>query len=261
MVNAIGVIPLILQGILDETDRKPYDLSNLQIVNYSTCPITPDLLDRAIEKLHCRFYQSYGMTEMASVVTALLAEDHFSDNGAHLRSVGRPIPGAAIKIVREDGSECAVGETGEILAKGYGQMLGYYRMPELTKEVFADGWYHTKDLGLVDDKGFLYLRGRKDSLIISGGENIYPEEVSNILLKCDKIAECAVYGVPDKKWGERVKASVVLKPGEHITAEELDRFCRQYSPSYRLPREYEFLDELPKNTTGKVLFNQLKNRG
>ncbi|MBO5556171.1 MAG: AMP-binding protein [Oscillospiraceae bacterium] len=259
-VNAIGVIPMVLRGILDEADRKNYDLSNLHVINYSTCPISPDLLDRAMARLDCRFYQSYGMTEMSGLVTALRAEDHLVDGGAHLRSVGRPIAGAEIRIVRDDGSECKVGETGEIVAKAYGMMLEYYGRAEQTKEAIRDGWYHTKDLGTKDDKGYVYIRGRKDALIISGGENIYPEEVSNIILKCPQVAEVAVYGVPDEKWGERVKASVVLAPGQTITAKELDKFCRQYSPSYRLPREYEFLAELPKNTTGKVLIEELKKR-
>ncbi len=257
-VTAIGVIPVVLSGILDEAEKRPYDLSHLQVVNYSTCPISPDLLDRAIQKLHCRFYQSYGMTEMSSVVTVLTAEDHLIDGGSHLRSVGRPIPGAAVRVVREDGTDCAVGETGEILAQGYGEMLEYCGMPEQTAAALAGGWYHTKDLGMLDEQGYLYIRGRKDAMIISGGENIYPEEVCNVILKCDKVAECAVYGIPDEKWGEVVKASVVLKPGETMTADELNKFCRKHSPSYRLPRQYEFLPELPKNTTGKVLIAELK---
>ena len=260
-VNAIGVIPVVLQGILDEAEAKQCKLENLHVINYSTCPISPDLLDRAMAMLDCRFYQSYGMTEMASVVTALLAEDHFADEGSHLRSVGRPIPGASVRIVREDGTQCDTGEVGEILARGNGMMVGYYKNPELTEKAFEGGWYHTKDMGYLDDKGYLYIRGRKDDLIISGGENIYPEEVVNILLKMPEIAEAAVYGVPDEKWGEHVKASVVLVPGAQVTAEEIDTFCRQYSSSYRLPREIEFLPELPKNTTGKVLIDQLKKRG
>jgi len=259
-VNAIGVIPLVLKGILDEAEAKQYPLEDLHVINYSTCPISPDLLDRAMSMLNCRFYQSYGMTEMSSVVTALLAEDHFVDEGSHLRSVGRPIPGAAVKIVREDNTLCDTGEVGEILVKGNGMMVEYYKNPELTEKVFDGGWYHTKDMGYLDDKGYLYVCGRKDALIISGGENIYPEEVINILLKMPEIEEAAVYGVPDEKWGERVKASVVLAPGAHVTAEEIDTFCRQYSSSYRLPKEIEFLPELPKNSTGKVLVNELKNR-
>ena len=139
-------------------------------------------------------------------------------------------------------------------------MIEYYKNPEGTQQVFDHGWYRTKDMGYLDDKGYLYICGRKDSLIISGGENIYPEEVINILLKMPEITEAAVYGVPDEKWGERVKASVVLAPGAKVTAEEIDTFCRQYSASYRLPKEIEFLPELPKNTTGKVLIDQLKYR-
>ena len=259
-VRAIGVIPLILQGILDETERNEYDLSNLKVINYSTCPISPSLLARALDRLDCRFYQSYGMTEMGSTITALLPEDHFLDGGAYLTSVGRPMPGAELRIVRPDGSLCAAGETGEICAKGRGMMLEYYHRPEQTAAAIRDGWYHTKDVGYLDEKGFLFLRGRKDSLIISGGENIYPEEVTNILVKMPGIAEVAVYGVPDDKWGEHVKASIVCKPGVTLTKEEVQSFCRENMPSYRMPREIEFLPELPKNATGKVLVSELKNR-
>lgn len=259
-IQVIGVIPLILKGILDESDRKNYDLSALEAINYSTCPISPDLLKRALSKLHCDFYQSYGMTEMASVVTVLMPEDHFLDDGAYLTSVGRPIPGAAVKTVRDDGSDCDVREVGEIVVRGNGRMTEYYGQPELTAEVFAGDWYHTKDMGYLDEKGYLYLCGRKDSLIISGGENIYPEEVSNIILKMHEVSEVAVYGVPDEKWGERVKASVVLMPGAELTADELRTFCRARMPAFRVPKEIEFLPELPKNTSGKVLINELKKR-
>lgn len=257
-IQVIGVIPLILKGILDEADRKNYDLSSLEAINYSTCPISPDLLKRALSKLHCKFYQSYGMTEMASVVTVLEPEDHLADGGAYLTSVGRPIPGASIKIVNDDETECGVGEVGEILARGNGMMVEYLGQPELTAEVLKDNWYHTKDMGYIDEKGFLYLRGRKDSLIISGGENIYPEEVSNVILKMPEVSEVAVYGVPDEKWGERVKASVVLMPGAKITVDELRAFCRERMPAFRVPKEIEFLPELPKNPSGKVLVNELK---
>lgn len=259
-VNAIGVIPLILQGILDETERGTYDLSNLRVINYSTCPISSALLSRALEKLNCRFYQSYGMTEMASTITALMPEDHFLDHGKYLTSVGRPMPGAELRIVRQDGSPCAAGETGEICARGRGMMLEYYHQPEQTAAAIRDGWYYTKDVGFLDEQGYLFLRGRKDSLIISGGENIYPEEVTNTLVKMPEIAEVAVYGVPDAKWGERVKASIVCKPGRTLTSEAVQEFCRAHMPSYRMPREIEFLPELPKNATGKVLIHQLKTR-
>lgn len=148
-VNAISVVPTVLKWILDEMDRKHYDLSALNTVNYSTCPISPALLERAISRLHCSFYQSYGMTEMCSIVTSLSAEDHLSDGGAHLKTVGRPIEGAAVKIVDEQGRECAANEPGEILVKGPGQMKGYLNRPDLDSEVFVDGWYRTKDVGFI----------------------------------------------------------------------------------------------------------------
>lgn len=258
-VNAIGVIPLILKGILDEADRRELDLSNLHVVNYSTCPISPDLLERALQKLDCSFYQSYGMTEMASTVTALVPADHVPDGSTRLRSVGHPLPGAAVKIVREDGAPCATGEAGEILVQGRGMMMEYYKQPELTATVISEGWYHTKDVGYLDERGYLYLRGRKDSLIISGGENIYPEEISNVILKMPQVSEVAVYGMPDERWGEHVKASVVLMPGASLTEDELKAFCREHMPSFRIPKEIEFLLELPKNATGKVLIEALKH--
>lgn len=260
-INAISVVPTILKWILDEMDRNHYDLSNLHTVNYSTCPIPPVLLDRAIEKLDCRFYQSYGMTEMDSIVTLLAPDDHFSDGGAHRDSVGRPIPGAAVKIIGEDGKECETGVPGEIYVKGPGRMKGYYKQPELTEACFKDGWYRTKDMGYLDKDGFLTLCGRQDDLIISGGENIYPGEVCNVIMRlCDDIAEVAVYGVPDETWGEHVKASVVLMPGSQLTPEALKQYCRANMPSFRAPKEIEFLSELPKNATGKVLISELKNR-
>lgn len=260
-IEAISVVPTVLKWILDEMDQNHYDLSYLKTVNYSTCPIPPALLARAIEKLHCRFYQSYGMTEMDSIVTMLSPEDHFVDGGAHRNSVGRPIPGAAVKIIGADGRECATGEPGEIYVKGPGRMKGYYQQPELTEASFVDGWYRTKDMGYLDKDGYLTLCGRKDDLIISGGENIYPGEVCNVIMQlCDDVAEAAVYGVPDETWGEHVKASVVLMPGSHLTPEALKQYCKDNMPHFRVPKEIEFVDALPKNATGKVVISALKNR-
>lgn len=259
-VNAIGVVPVVLKGILDEADRRGCELPDLHIINYSTCPISPDLLDRAIAKLDCKFYQTYGMTEMSSAVTVLAAEDHFIDNGRHLRSVGRPIPGAEVKILRDDGSECAPNEEGEIVARGPGIMLEYYHLPDVTAKAISGDWYHTKDIGCVDEKGYVYIHGRKDSLIISGGENIYPEEISNVILKMPQVNEVAVYGMPDEKWGEHVKASIVLNPGKELSVDEVKSFCRSHMPGFRIPKEIEFLSELPKNATGKVIIAKLKHR-
>ena len=260
-IEAISVVPTVLKWILDETERGHYDLSHLKTVNYSTCPIPQVLLKRAIDMLHCEFYQSYGMTEMGSTVTALRPEDHFRDGGRYLSSVGRPITGAAVRITAPDGSECPVGTAGEIYVRGPGRMLGYLDAEDATRACFSDGWYRTKDMGYVDENGYLFLSGRADDLIISGGENIYPGEVTNVIMQlCDDIAEVAVYGVPDETWGEHVKASVVLMPGSRLTTEELRRYCRAHMPGFRAPKEIEFLDELPKNATGKVITAVLRER-
>ena len=260
-IESISVVPTVLKWILDETDNGDYDLSHLKTVNYSTCPIPKALLQRAIEKLHCSFYQSYGMTEMGSTVTALLPEDHLRDGGKYLSSVGRPIPGAAVRIVAPDGSECPAGTAGEIYVRGPGRMLEYLDAPETTHAVLVDGWYRTKDMGMLDEQGYLFLSGRADDLIISGGENIYPGEVTNVIMQlCDDVAEVAVYGVPDETWGEHVKASVVLMPGSRLTAEALRQYCRAHMPTFRAPKEIEIVPELPKGATGKVLTAVLRAR-
>lgn len=159
-IESISVVPTVLKWILDETDNGDYDLSHLKTVNYSTCPIPKALLQRAIEKLHCSFYQSYGMTEMGSTVTALLPEDHLRDGGKYLSSVGRPIPGAAVRIVAPDGSDCPAGTAGEIYVRGPGRMLEYLDAPETTHAALVGGWYRTKDMGMLDAQGYLFLSGR-----------------------------------------------------------------------------------------------------
>lgn len=263
-VTSISVLPTVLKRILDHPELDRYDLSSLNRINYSTCPMPPALLERAMEKFgaNCRFYQSYGMTEMSSVVTVLGAEEHRAAGGAHLGSVGRPIPGVQLRIQREDGGEAAPGECGEILIKGPGQMQGYFRAAAgLNEEALRDGWYHSKDVGYLDEAGYLYLCGRKDDLIISGGENIYPKEIVDVLMRlADDIAEAAVYGVPDPVWGERVEASVVLLPGSRLTEQELKAFCRANMPHYKVPKRFSILGELCKNETGKVLISELRRR-
>lgn len=260
--TGISVIPVVLKRLLEFPELKNYDLSHLKFLNYSTCPMSKALLEEAIGKLHCDFYQSYGMTEMASIVTVLRPEDHFSDHGRHLSSVGKPIPGVEVRIVRPDGTLCSPGEPGEIVVRGPGQMQGYLTNdPTLNEQVLVNGWYHTRDIGWLDTDGFLYLQGRKDDMIISGGENIYPMEVTNVIMQLiDDVAEAVVYGIPDPEWGERLKASVVLLPGSHLTAEEIKTYCLEHMPHYKAPKEVELLPELPKNSTGKVLIRELKNR-
>lgn len=261
-VTSISVLPLVLKRLLDHPSLGQYDLSRLKRINYSTCPMPPALLQRALAVFgaSCRFYQSYGMTEMCSVVTVLDAEDHRQAGSPRLASVGRPIPGVQLRIRREDGTDARPGECGEVLLRGPGQMQGYYRgTPAPDGEALRDGWYHTKDMGYLDEQGYLYICGRKDDLIISGGENIYPKEIVDVLMRLtDDIAEAAVYGIPDPAWGERVVACVILLPASRLTGEALRNFCRANMPHYKVPKQFVFLQELPKGATGKVLLPELK---
>ena len=260
-VTAISVVPTVLKWILDEMEARHYDLHTLKVIRYSTCPIPPALLKRAMEQLDCAFYQSYGMTEMGSIVTTLQPEDHLAAGGAHLTTVGRPIPGAQVMIVNAEGRPCSAREVGEICVKGPGRMKEYLGRPDLTEARFTDGWYHTGDMGYLDWDGYLTVSGRADDLIISGGENIYPSEIVNTIMQLnDDISEVAVYGVPDETWGEHVKASVVLVPGSVMTAQEIWEYCRAHMPHYRVPKEIELLEELPKNSSGKVMIRELKLR-
>lgn len=259
-ITAISVVPTVLKWILDEAEKHDYDLSELRVIRYSTCPIPPETLRRAMEKLNCNFYQSYGMTEMGSIVTALVAEDHLSDNGAHLDSVGRPIPGAEMMIADDDGNECPTGVVGEIYVKGPGRMKFYLGQPELTEKVFRGGWYHTHDMGFIDEYGYLHISGRSDDMIISGGENIHPAEITNVIMALPGVSEAAVYGLPDDTWGERVKASVVIYPDSTLTPEEIRAYCKKKIAGFKVPKEVEIISELPKTPSGKVILAELKRR-
>lgn len=259
-ITAISVVPTVLKWILDEAEKNNYDLSALRVVRYSTCPIPPATLSRAMKMLNCNFYQSYGMTEMGSIITALVAEDHLSDNGAHLNSVGRPIPGAEMMIADENDNECATGVVGEILVKGPGKMKCYRGQPELTEKVFRGGWYHTHDMGYIDEYGYLHISGRTDDMIISGGENIHPAEISNVIMELPGVSEAAVYGLPDETWGEIVKASVVLYPDSSLTPEEIRAYCKKKIAGFKVPKVVEIISELPKTPSGKVMIHELKKR-
>ena len=251
-VTRLSAIPTVLTALLNQPDFDRYDLSSIHTISYSTCPMPPELIKRALKHFNCGFQQSYGMTEMGSIVTMLTEEEHIKDNMRYLNSVGRPIEDHKVKIIADDGSECAPGETGEIVVTGPGMMKDYYKMPDETKEVMVDGWYHTRDMGYLDENGYLYISGRKSDMIISGGENIFPLEVENVLRMREDIAEVCVLGVPDDYWGESVQAVVVLRPGSKLTPEEIRTFCRGKIAGYKIPKKVYIWEELPKNTTGKV---------
>lgn len=251
------LVPAMIQAILAFVpDIQRYDFSPLQRITYGASPISIEVLQQAIGIFKCDFVQGYGMTELSCMVLGLQASDHQRAlNGeAHLlRSCGRPLPGAELKVVDDNGIEVASGETGELLIRSSTAMMGYWNQPDKTSETLVDGWLRTGDAGYADDEGFFYIRDRVKDMIVSGGENIYPAEIENVLFSHPGIQDVAVIAVPDEKFGEAALAVCVLKPDATATSAELIAFCQERLASYKTPRRYDFVQEIPRNPSGKIL--------
>jgi len=251
-VTHLFAVPVVLGQMLEEQKKQARDLSSLKVLHYGAAPIPPAMLREAIEILGCGFCQYYGMTEANGAVTVLSPEEHDLQNPERLKSVGRAFPGTQIKIIDAEGRELPTGTDGEICIKSDYMMEAYWNRPEATAEVLVDGWYRSGDGGRMDAEGFIFLGDRIKDMVISGGENIYPTEVENALYEHPAVAEVAVVGVPDEKWGEAVKGVVVLAEGKTATPEELIRFLRDRLAGYKIPRQYAFVDALPRTASGKI---------
>ncbi len=202
---------------------------------------------------HLQPIQGYGATE----TSPLLTMTHLEDAPRKMASVGKAAPRAELKIIDQDGKEVEVGQIGEIIARGPQVMKGYFKDPEATVKKIKGGWYHTGDIGRLDEEGYLYVIGRMDEMIISGGLNVYPSEIETVLLNHPKVQEAAVVGIPDAKRGQVIRAIIVLKHGETATYREILSFCKERLASFKMPRQLEFKDSLPKLSTGKVAKRQL----
>jgi acyl-CoA synthetase (AMP-forming)/AMP-acid ligase II len=255
-----AMIQFCLVGVPDVAERR-YD--TLRLIVYGASPIAEETLRRAIEVFGCDFLQGYGMTETTAVATYLMPADHrraLAGEPRLLLSAGRPIVGTEVRIVGPDRRPLPNGEIGEIAVRGPQVMRGYWNLPEASAEALRDGWMHTGDAGVLDDEGFLFVQDRTKDMIVSGGENVYPREVEDVLYRHPAIAEAAVIGVPDRRWGEAVKAVVVVKPGRTLEADELLRFCDGQLAGYKQPRSVDFVDALPRNPSGKVLKRELREK-
>ncbi|MCQ4120858.1 class I adenylate-forming enzyme family protein [Rhodococcus tibetensis] len=252
-VTCTFLVPTMLTLLLEYLDRTGRDpnLSSLRLVVHGGAPISPTLLTRAIARLGCSFTQSYGMTEAGPILSFLPNEDRLLGSEV-LRSAGRPVVGVEVRVVRPDGTDCEVGETGEIIGRGPNFALGYWQQPDVTRERFRDGWYWSGDLAYRDDGFYLYLVGRAGDAIISGGENVYAAEVEAALARHPDLVEAAVIAVPSPQWGEQVHAAVVIRPGAATTDADLDRHCRELIAGYKIPRSYEFHAQLPRTGPGKI---------
>jgi acyl-CoA synthetase (AMP-forming)/AMP-acid ligase II len=255
-VSAIFLVPAMIMAVLQLPDIEQRDFTNLRQIFYGASPISETVLRQALEVFQCDFIQMYGMTETTGTVVNLSPEDHrvaLAGKPELLRSCGRPSVGAQIKIVDMEGMDVATGDVGEIWVKSDTNMLGYYNLPEATAANLTDGWVHTGDAGYLDEGGYLYLKDRIKDMVVSGAENIYPVEVENAVAKHEAVADVAVIGVPDDKFGEALLAFVVTRPGMTLTVEELIEFCREKIAGYKIPRQLKVVDELPRNPSGKIL--------
>lgn len=260
------LVPAMIQFLLEVPDVAQADFSSLKAINYGGSPISESLLVRAMQVFGCDFYQVYGMTEISGSFSILPPHEH--DPGgprSHLlRSAGRIADGFRGKVVDPaSGRELAEGETGEIWAFTNTLMNGYFRNPQATQAAVPEprtevgSWYRTGDAGCIRD-GYLYIQDRVKDMIISGGENIYPAEIENALQAHPDLLEVAVIGVPDERWGESVKACVVVRSGRSVKPEALIAFCRDRLAGYKCPKSVDFVDSLPRNPSGKLLKRLLR---
>ncbi|MFP6584397.1 MAG: long-chain-fatty-acid--CoA ligase [Candidatus Hydrogenedentota bacterium] len=258
------LVPAMIQACLlmvPDVAERSYD--NLKTIAYGASPISEETLKQAMNVFGCDFFQAYGMTETTAVLTVLPADAHErAVNGEPhlLLSAGRAMLGTQLKIVDDDDNEVAVNTIGEICGRGPQIMRGYWNLDEATEKALQGGWMHTGDAGRIDEEGFLYVEDRVKDMIISGGENVYPREVENCLFQHAAIADAAVIGIPSDKWGETIKAIVVLKAEQEATEEDLIAHCRANIAHFKCPTSVDYIAELPRNASGKVLKRELREK-
>jgi acyl-CoA synthetase (AMP-forming)/AMP-acid ligase II len=252
-VTKAGFVPAVLLALVQHPECARTDFTRLNLIGYGASPIPLDLMRQAIEMFKCGFLQLYGLTEVTGPAVGLPPEDHVATGSPRMRSCGKPLPGVAIRIVSPGGKDVAAGEVGEILIKGAIVMKGYWNLPDATAAAIVDGWFHSGDAGYRDADGYLYIFDRVKDMIVSGAENVYPAEVESALFGHPAIADVAVIGVPDAKWGEAVKAVVVLKPGASADAPGIIAFARERIAGFKCPKSIDFVEALPRNPSGKLL--------
>lgn len=262
-VTYVFLVPAMIIRLLEHPDLSQYDLSSLSTIAYTGAPMPIEALRKGIGHFGEVFCQELGQTETLNM-SVLNREEHKLEGSAkeikRLESAGKPLREGEIRIVDEQGRDVPIGEAGEIIARSDRIMKGYWKSPGETAEAIKDGWLHTGDVGRMDEDGYIYLVDRKKDMIISGGENIYSREVEEVLYMHPAVLEAAVVGVPDEKWGESVKAVVVLKQGAAASEEEIMDFCKGYMASYKKPRSVEFWDNLSKTGSGKIRKNEIRER-
>ncbi|MEU6561518.1 class I adenylate-forming enzyme family protein [Nocardia nova] len=260
-VTVVPVVPTIVNFMTEQLETGDYDTSSLDTIIYAGSPMAPDRLARAIAAFGPKFMQCYGLTELPMPLTVLYKSDHVLSGGTvppQLASAGRVTPFIEVRITDADGNEVPAGEIGEIQVRSDNVMRGYWQLPaESDAFVLDGGWTGTGDVGRLDN-GYLYIVDRKRDLIVSGGFNVFPSEVEAAVAAVPGVQEVAVVGVPDPKWGETVLAVVVAEPGSTVTGTDVMDGCRAAIAGYKLPRRVEFVEELPKTSSGKLMRRDLR---
>ena len=258
------MVPTMIYVLLDHPDLAKYDTSSLRNIHYGAAPIAPERLKQAIEHFGPIFTQFYGQTEAPMMISVLPREAHVVDDPVREREVlsscGRPTITTQVRLVDQDGNDVPAGEVGEIISRSINVMDGYFKDPKKTAETIRDGWLYTGDLARQDEEGFLYIVDRSKDMIVSGGFNVYPREVEDVLFEHPAVKGAAVVGVPHEKWGEAVKAIVVLHEGTTATEDELIEFVKERKGSVAAPKSVEFWEEIPLTNLGKVDKKKIRER-
>jgi acyl-CoA synthetase (AMP-forming)/AMP-acid ligase II len=263
-VTNMFVAPAMIKRLVTSPEIGRYDLTSIRCINYGGAPIYEEDLKEAVRKMGQVFVQLFGQAESPMTITYLRKEEHLlegtEEQMKRLTSAGIARTDVEVQIFDSKDRELPPGEMGEIVVRGEVVMKGYWRNPEATAETMRGGWLHTGDLGIMDERGYVYILDRAKDMIISGGENIYSREIEDVIIKHPAVYEVAVIGVPDEKWGEAVKAIVSLREGKKATDEEIINFCKEHLASYKKPKSVDFIEAIPKNPYGKVLKRELREK-
>jgi long-chain acyl-CoA synthetase len=262
-VTATMMAPTMIIMTLQQLKPSDYDLRSFRWVLYGSAPMAPEWIKRVIEAFPgVEVCQSYGLTETSPILSYLDFAEHKkaldADDHVRLKSVGRPVAGVDLRIRDAEGNELPLGEAGEVAVRAPNVAKGYLNLPDASAAAIRNGWFHTGDVGRMDAEGFVYLLDRKKDMIITGGENVYTVEVELALYQHAAVAECAVVGVPDEKYGEALFAAIVLQPGATLTRDQVIEHCRARIGGYKVPRQMVFLRQLPKSAMGKILKTELR---
>jgi acyl-CoA synthetase (AMP-forming)/AMP-acid ligase II len=261
-VTEVYLPPTVIYRLMEMPGIENRDFSTLKYLVYGGAPMSTEKLRRAIEVFGPVLHQGYGQAEAPSAIAFMRPDEHFRDgvvaDDSRLSAAGRPAPMIRVEILDEDGSVLPVGEPGEVCVRGDLLMKGYYKAPDKTAETIVDGWLHTGDIGFLDTEGFLHITDRKKDMIISGGFNVYPSEVEQVIWTHPAVQDCAVIGAPHPEWGEAVTAVVELNPGATLTEQELLGYCRPKLGGVRTPKSVDFVEALPRSANGKVLKKDIR---